>query len=133
MTAIYINDLQLDLTSEFIDIATEGGQSFTIDDQEAIRQRLVVKLQTFKGTWFADPNFGMAWYQYVLTGKKPVNWVLVDAAFIECILTTDGIDHLNEPISYSLDESTRVVTVSFKATLITGQTIDVKVPGVLYA
>jgi len=132
--AYYVTDIGLDndpTSPYFGDLAMDAqGNGALIEDAEAVRQRLLIRFQTFYGEFFADQTIGMKWYEYVFTGKKPVDMVAVNCTFLELILTTPGIDHLAEPINYNFDNSQRLLSASFTAVLASGQTLNITVPGV---
>lgn len=93
-------------------------------DTEAIRQRLVARLQMFQGEWFLDTSAGAAWLQKVLI--KPADIVKAESEIKRVILQTSGVVSL-ESIESDLDRATRELTVSFTAITETGDTIEVTV------
>jgi len=110
------------------DIAFDGQDIDITEGIETIAQRLYVKLQTFKGTWFLDPNFGVPYYQFIL--GKDFTASTLNAIFIEAILTTPGVQKLAAPIEYLWDGPTRNLNVKFTAITTTGQSVPIELPGI---
>ena len=96
------------------DISFDGGVIETVDGAESVRQRLIVRLNTFLGEWFLDENAGIPYYQYVL-GQNPLNRVMLNAVFVSAILSTPGVLSLEKEIEYSYDGATRILGLSFSA------------------
>ncbi|HPQ71531.1 MAG TPA: hypothetical protein PKW95_20565 [bacterium] len=104
------------------DLEFSDDKLSTITAGEVIRQRLLVRLSTFRGTWFADPNFGVPYYQKVLGHQ--FNPVIMNAIFVKAITDTPGVVQLKEPIHYEWDRRLRVLTLSFTVIADTGEEIS---------
>ena len=102
-------------------IVLESGDTTIIEDAETVRQRLEIKLKTFKGTWFLDVTFGIPYYESIL-GANP-NPIVLDGIFVEAILDTPGVSRLAEPISYDHDYTNRVTGISFTAITTEGESV----------
>ena len=116
-------DWQLDSTNYDI-VITNGEPQVVSEYAECVRQRLELRLSINKGEWFLDPNFGTDYMNSILGTK---NWVAVNAAFVDAIEGTPGVLQLNGPIEYDLNNSTRVLTVTFTAQLDNGEEITLTV------
>lgn len=130
-TPLMFTDVALDLdqTSEFYGdlYVDESGNGAVICDADVVLQRLIVRFGTFKNSWFDDPDAYMDWYASVFTGKAP-DKIAINAAFVDVILSTPGIDHLAAPISYEIDKRARQLKPTFTAVMNTGQQITFTIP-----
>jgi len=109
-------------------IGTDGDlviEDFTIqltpDLTESIKQRILIRLKTFKGEYFLDTNFGTPYYQQVFV--KGISKGVVDSIFKSVINETPGVVNV---ISYSsvLNPISRTYTADFGALLDTGEVIE---------
>lgn len=96
-----------------------SGDVAVVEDSAAVRQRLSMKLQTFKGTWFLDPEFGVDYYASVLGHAR--NDAVLNAVFVPAVTETPGILGLKEPIDYKFTPTTRILSVEFTALLDSGE------------
>lgn len=94
------------------------------DTTNAIVQRLIVKLQFFKGEWFLNKQFGIPYNQTIFT--KGVTKAQVDSIFRNKILSTPGVVELIT-FSSTLNTSNRSYTSSFSCRASTGDTIILEV------
>jgi len=118
-------DWQLDDVNSDI-VITDGEPQVVTDNDESVRQRLILKLSMNKGNWWLNTNFGTDYMGSIL-GAKSQNWVAVNAAFIDAIVSTPGVLQLNKPIEYNLDNSDRLLSVTFEAQLDSGDAITLTV------
>lgn len=108
-------------------LLSAAGETSIIDDDEATRQRLEVRLGTPLGSWFLDPTVGVPYFQVILGSKE--NPTAFNSIFMEAILETDGVSRLKAPIQYSFNDQTRVLSMSFTAIASSGAEIDMTLPG----
>jgi HSP20 family molecular chaperone IbpA len=99
----------------------DGKLSF-VEDEEAIAQHLRIRLQFFRGEWFADEREGVPWFEEILT--KPSNLPLVRSILRKVVVDTPGISDVQD-LSISLDRQTRTLSGEAKATLDTGEILRV--------
>jgi hypothetical protein len=80
--------------------------------KEAVAQRIAIQLNTFRGEYFLDTQFGTPYYQTIL--RKGVSLTLIDSELKKVIRGVTGVLQL---ISYSssLDRASRTLSVRFKA------------------
>lgn len=102
------------------DIDTENNTLSLVESSEATAQRLRIKLKTFLGEWFLDTRIGMPYFQEFFV-KKP-NKLVMDSRIREAVEEDEGIESLNS-INYDFDATTRALSFSFTATLVSGETI----------
>lgn len=79
---------------------------------EAVGQRLLISLNTFKGEYFLNTEFGTPWYQTVL--RKGISKNLIDTQLRRVITETKGVLQLIEYQS-TINNSTRSIDIRFKA------------------
>lgn len=125
----YYKELKLDpATGDLYLEADQAGAPIgggaTIEDADAVVQRLRSRLGMFKGSWFLDKSAGMAWYQEVfgksgVPGKKS-DPTKVNAALVDCILGTPGIIGFSERIKYDFNRADRTLSYSFVARSVFG-------------
>ena len=113
-----MTDIQLDNTGD-IDI-TDFSMSLTYDDTESIRQRVLIRLQTFKGEYFLDTTIGIPYFQQVFV--KGVNKGVIDSIFKNAIEQTPGVSKVTSYTS-TLDSSNRTYTTNWRAKLDNGDEI----------
>jgi len=116
-------DLMLDETGDIdfdgVDVSVESGAS-------VVAQRLAMRLSIVKGAWIFDKNFGTPYYQNILGGK--FSPTILNAVFLDVILTPPGVLKLFAPIEYSFDRRTRHLGMSFSVKTTTGVTLPVTIP-----
>lgn len=114
-----MSSLKLDTTG---DLALENN-SFVLltDTQEETAQRLQTKFRFFLGEWHLDRRIGLPYYQKILV-KNP-NLEEIEEIFREVILADEAVTELIS-LSVDLEEITRVMSVSFEATLTDGTQLD---------
>ena len=111
MVDIYLNPItnDIDLSGNTIRL--------TETNEENSRQRVLIVLNVNKGEWQFNINFGIPWLKnefnpIQLLGKTSKS--IIDSAIKKAILTREGILSL-ENYTSSLEQNTRILTVSFKA------------------
>jgi|26BtaG_2_1085354.scaffolds.fasta_scaffold02386_9 hypothetical protein len=114
-----MTDIALDDSGDLI---IENGQIPLLGTiQESTRQRLQISLSTISGEWFKDINFGVP--RELLFSKGTQG--MLDAAVVEIIVGTDGIQSITE-FESSLDAGTRVYTVNFSAITDSGEVVTLE-------
>jgi len=81
---------------------------------DEVSQRLHVRLNFFKGEWFANLDAGTPYYQNILV-KGPTDLV-IRTVFTNVVQGTEGV-RVVESLTYQLNKSTRELTLQFKARL----------------
>jgi len=91
---------------------TEGRLSL-VDGLEAVRQRCLLRLRTYRGEWFMDQRVGMPWVPEVL-GSKPVATAAVAQRIRQALLSTPGVTQVLA-VTPTFDSRTRELSVAFTA------------------
>ncbi len=83
MSDIYRNETtgDIDLTNNLVRL--------TVSDAEEVRQKVEIRLRTFKGEWFMNINAGVPYFQSLL--KKGVSKSLIDTQIKTVTLATVGV------------------------------------------
>lgn len=108
------------------DIIIQSKGFKIVSDGANVVQNVKTNLQTFKGEWFLNRNFGTPYYQNIFI--KPIDLELVETELKLIILNTTGIKEL---ISFSMvvQKDIRKLSVTFEANTIydtiVGETINV--------
>ena len=105
------------------DIAIENNGFVLTENNsdEEIRQRIIQRLKFFLDEWFLDRTEGLPYFQAIFVkGTSPD---IIEAAFKERIIGTDGVVILNkfDPIEYTA--STREIQLVFDVTTINGNNL----------
>ena len=82
-----------------------------ITGKEAIRQRIITGIKTFKGEWFLNINYGLDYIGVIFNRKAPLD--LVNSAVRARIMSTPGVVGLNGYFA-SIEKSTRTLKVFIK-------------------
>ena len=104
------------------DIEVVGYAMSLIDGDEAIKQRLIIALQIFKGEWFLDTDLGVPYYQTIF--QKGVTKDVVDSILKRKIEDVEGISRIVSFTS-TLNNATRDYTCTFVCKTTTNDTIEV--------
>ncbi len=106
------------------DLAIENFDLVVLSNVEQVIQHINIRLKFFLGEWFLDITIGIPYYRDVLIKGFDVG--TVEAVFKDQILGTPGVTKISE---FDLVlESTRVLTVSFKAVILDEEvTVEVTV------
>lgn len=110
-------DFLLDETTNDL-VLTDKDLVFTTTTQEELRQRLSIRLLTYKGEWFLNESYGIPYTQEIIgvtRSKKTVDNILLSNAKLE-LSTSDSISNFES--SYGLD--TRKYHMSFDVSTIEG-------------
>ena len=83
-----------------------------IQGLEAVGQRIAITLNTFKGEYFLNTEFGAPWLQTVF--RKGVSKNLIDTQLKNVITAVPGVLQLLEYTS-SINSTLRGMTITFKA------------------
>lgn len=114
-------DLKLDVNTH--DLVFENGSTPTTGDMvDVVRQRLYIRLRTFKHEWFLNYNYGVPWLERVLGHK--VKKSTVDMIIQEHILSVRGVERIVE-FSSSFENNLRNYSCRFKVRVRGGGTTDV--------
>lgn len=102
------------------------NNSFVLTDNnsdEEIVQRLKQRLRFFYGEWFLDKTKGVPYFQLVFV--KGVKSEVVESAFIEATIETQGVSSLLRFDPLELDAGTRILRLRFDVKTINGETISI--------
>lgn len=100
------------------DLLFDSSGSLVISDNLA--QRLATRLRLLLGEWFLDLSDGTPYLQTILVKSPDLG--RIKAAFRDRILATEGVARVDS-IDLSLNKTTRVLSVSFRARAETGALI----------
>lgn len=90
-----------------------------------IKQRVEIRLKTFKTEWFLDIQHGIPYFFDIL-GTKNIDFNILESLLREQILSVNGIKALiQSSIDYS--QSERKLIYNFQATTINNTTINTEV------
>lgn len=113
-------DILLDETSHDA-VFVNGATPVTENIADGLKQRLKIKLLTFKGEWFLDTNEGTPYFQQILGKRRSKS--TVDIIFREIIQNdSDVISILRFSSSLSSD---RRYSLSFTVKSRTGETVEI--------
>lgn len=105
------------------DIKIEGNKVVvTKDIPTLVRQRLKHRLDTSKGEWFLDSNYGVPYFQSIFV--KPFDKSFVDNILRRVILDTEDVVSISS-YSSSLDHANRVFSITFSVVDSTNSTINI--------
>ena len=100
------------------DIARVNGSFVLLTDPvEETAQRLRSKFKMVLGEWHLDPRIGLPLYEQILV-KNP-DMGAIDEIYREIILGDEGVEELTT-LDLTLDDSTRVLSISFEAKHVSG-------------
>jgi len=107
------------------DLAIENNRLVLTENNsdEEIRQRLLQNLRFFLSEWFLDKTVGLPYFQAVFVKGTPPE--IVEAAFKDAIIGTDGVDFLSRFDPLDLNSATRSLTVSFDVQTINGNNLTI--------
>jgi hypothetical protein len=108
-----MSDLKLTETGD-LDMGSSDILDLSIitDYKEEIKQRIAIRLRSFKNDWFADLDDGLPYFEDIFI-KNP-DKILVSSIFKSEILAVPGVTGLDD-FDYDLDISTRELTLTFSA------------------
>jgi len=107
------------------DLAIENNRLVLTENNsdEEIRQRLLQNLRFFLSEWVLDKTVGLPYFQAVFVKGTPPE--IVEAAFKDAIIGTDGVDFLSRFDPLDLNSATRSLTVSFDVQTINGNNLTI--------
>ena len=105
-----MSDIKLETDTH--DLEVINGELSLTEGLEARSQHLKQRMGMFFGEWFLNTLRGIPYVQQVF--KKNPNPVVIDSIFKNEIVSTQGVLEL-QTFSLDLEETTRELTVSFKA------------------
>lgn len=111
-----MSDLAFNYIGQTGDLASPGK---FVTGEAAIEQNVRIRLRFLEGSWFLDEALGIPYIDTILI-KNP-DMLLVESIFRQAVESTTGIQSV-ETMDLSLD-ATRKLTVSFTATMDTGQAL----------
>jgi hypothetical protein len=100
-------------------VFVNGSCPVTSNRTEAVAQRLLIKLKTFRGEWFLDTEYGIPYWQRIL-GRK-VSKSAIDNIFQEKILEEKGVSEIT---SFSSTFEGRGYSLEFKVKVTSGDETD---------
>ena len=102
------------------------NNSFSLTENlsdEEIVQSLKQNLKTFLNEWFLDLTIGLPYIQLIFVKGTPVE--VIEAAYKDVIIKTNGVQTLNRFDDLDLNVTTREMAVNFDVTTINGNTITI--------
>lgn len=117
-------DIQLNDNHD-IDIV-EGDFVLTSTETLSIRQKLIIKLATFRGEWFLDSTLGIPYWTSILGKNRSKE--TIDTIFKRAILSTEGV---REIVAFQSNITPqREYVMRFTARTVEGNTIeDIEIGG----
>ena len=109
--------LALDLTTG--DLAISAGRLQLVNDTDAVRQKLQMRLRLWAGEWFADTSVGIPFAS--ILGQK-ASQLFAETTLRRAITTCPGVAALE---SFNFSVVNRHATVTFRVRAVTGETITV--------
>jgi hypothetical protein len=95
-----------------------------INSDEEIKQRLQIKLKTFKGEWFLDTEHGVPYFFDIL-GTKNIDLNILESFLKSAILEVDGVKQIIQSnIDYKPKE--RQLIYNFQASTINNTSITLE-------
>jgi hypothetical protein len=113
-----MSDIALNQSGQSGDLNLTGHRLNLITDEAAIEQQVRIRCLFFFEEWFLDLRQGIPYFRDVYV--KAPNLDLVRSLFRAAILGTPRISTV-PTIELTLDKSTRALTISFTATMDTGE------------
>jgi len=114
-----MSDLRLNSEGD-LDI-TQGKLTLIDTQQELLKQKLTITLNTYRGEWFLNTQRGIPYLQVIL--KKGTPKALVDSIFYQTILSYEDILNITE---FNSSVTKGVYYLSFKATVVSGEIITLE-------
>lgn len=115
-----MSDIRLDFQHD-LDLTQPLHALSLVTGEEAIQQQVRIRMQFFLGEWFLDTQVGVPFYRDILI-KNP-NLALIRDVFRRAVLSTPGIVSVDELTVEITDKANRVLSVGFRATMDTGETL----------
>lgn len=105
-----MSDIRLDPLTGDIDLST--ARLVLVENREAVRQQLALRLSLRLGEWFLDTTAGIDWFNLVYV--RGPNLGVISALFRERILSTPGVIRL-ESFTLAFTNSTGAMRLDFVA------------------
>ena len=115
-----MSDIALNYSGQTGDLDLTGHRLNLIEGTAAIEQQVRLRCRFFLAEWWLDERLGVPYFRDILI-KNP-NIELVDSLFRNAVRTTPGISAVNK-MEVSIDAATRTLSVSFTATMDTGEVL----------
>lgn len=100
-------DILLAESNNDINIVNGEFQLTTLNSQE-LRQRILLRLNTFRGEWTLNPTFGIPYRQTLF--QRVRNKEQVDAIFLNEVTSTPGVNSISDFFS-EYNRATRQYTI----------------------
>lgn len=110
--------------SNDIHIDESGQLAMTSGLEQLVRQRIVCRLQTFRGELYLDRGLGVPYFSEVT--KKSPNLGQIRDLLLSEVRTIEGVDEVTDS-DVEFDAKTRVFYLYFKCKLTDGSLIEVNV------
>lgn len=112
-------DIYIDPISE--DISIESNKiRLTESNLEEVRQKVQIRLKTFREEWFMNADAGLPYFQQIL--NKGVTKNFIDAQIKSATIRTDGVINI---VNFSSELDTRLRTYTATLTVSTSEGIVV--------
>jgi hypothetical protein len=90
---------------------TNGGRM--VEGQEAIAQRLKIRLRTFAGEYFLDTDLGLPWLEWSEGHMTPAILRQIRLAVLGIVRSEQGVTSVDQAqVVVSYDKTTKTVTIS---------------------
>lgn len=113
-----MSDIALDSGTHDLKII-DGDIQLFLTKEDAVVQKVKIRLQSSQGSWYRDINEGIPYHQEIF--GKTYTKGLADNHIKVVIAETEGIASL---LSYNSVLATRELRVTFAAKLVTGEVIE---------
>jgi hypothetical protein len=115
-----MSDIALNYSGQTGDLDLTGHRLNLITGTAAIEQTVRLRCRYFEGSWFLDERQGLPFLRSILI--KAPDLQLVESLFRVAVRTTPGISTVNT-MELTIDTATRTLSVSFTATMDTGEVL----------
>jgi len=92
------------------DLFLTNGQLSFVDEQNIVKQRLIVRLQFLYGEWFLNNKVGIPYTQIIF--KTQTNLSEIHEIFSTEIKNTEGVENL-ESLDFNFDANNRNLIIAF--------------------
>lgn len=113
-----MSDIALDYTGQTGDLDLAGHELRLITGTAAIEQQVRLRCRFFEGEFFLDESQGIPYFSSILIKSPDLD--LVRSLFRTAVRTIPQISAVTS-VDVTLDSSNRTLSVSFTATMDTGQ------------
>lgn len=112
-----MSDLALDTDGDLL-VALDAS---LLSGAEEVRQALQLNLAAIRGEWFADLDYGTAWFQEILGARY--SEAHARRVFSTAILGTTGVTAVSE-LTLVFDYTTRNLEASFTVSTVYGEPLE---------